>query len=212
MQEIIFSNIKKSGNPLFKLNKLSLHEQVENLKVLFGNKNETITANVEDLRSALDKISKRDSVDNSQELVSCEEDSVHIMEDNLVATIQDNTEDLCLDNTPALVAEEKKEYSKDMAIIFKYNDTNLLGIIENVDTEKMLVIPLQSSVKTSTRKRKVGQLWRYPDVIEGIEISRDCILPVWPILELDLLLSSRGRKNRIPRFRLLNDDIVSSLL
>ena len=129
-------NIKKSGNPLFKLNKLSVAEKVENLKVLFGNKNDTITANVEDLRSALDKISEVDTLVATEELVPPEDESVHITEETLLSNsiIQENTEDSSLDNVPSLVCEETKEYSKDMAIIFKFKDTNLLGIIEEVDT------------------------------------------------------------------------------
>ena len=37
-RDYVFGTLKKVGNPLFKLNKLSLREMVENLSVLYGDR------------------------------------------------------------------------------------------------------------------------------------------------------------------------------
>ena len=48
--------LKKVGNPLFKLNKLSVRDMVENLGVLYGDRGEQMTADIEDVRCALNTL------------------------------------------------------------------------------------------------------------------------------------------------------------
>ena len=48
--------LKKVGNPLFKLNKLSVRDMVKNLGVLYGDRGEQLTAYIEDVMCALNTL------------------------------------------------------------------------------------------------------------------------------------------------------------
>ena len=63
-RDYVFDTLKKVGNPLFKLNKLSLREMVENLSVLYGDRGEQLTADFEDVRSAMDTLWGKKSTDS----------------------------------------------------------------------------------------------------------------------------------------------------
>ena len=48
-RDYVFDTLKKVGNPLFKLNKLSARDMMENLNVLYGERGEQLTADFEDV-------------------------------------------------------------------------------------------------------------------------------------------------------------------
>ena len=68
--------MKKTGNPLFKLNKLSIKEMVENLEVLYGKRGDQITADIEDVRDVLDLMEGKSDEEGVGESVKYTKDQV----------------------------------------------------------------------------------------------------------------------------------------
>ena len=128
-----FTTVKKTNNPLFKVNNLSVSDMVENLRVLHGNYGENITADMEDIRTALSKINSKST------------------EDTAIVTEKENAE-----NTIVPI------FNKEESILFQVNGSFGLGIIEEVHPQELWVIALENSgVKNSLES--VGKLWKYPD-------------------------------------------------
>ena len=156
-RDYVFDNIKKTGNPLFKINKLSVREMAENLKVLYGGRSDHLLADIEDVRAALRVISKEDDEDPKEDAAS-EHD----------ITIED-------------------DYMKDDAIVFKTEGTLVMGIIEDVHPDEVWTIPLESFKQSESIDDSVAQFWRYPVELDLITVMKSDILPCHPILELDCL-------------------------
>lgn len=77
-RDYIFDNLKKTGNPLFKINKLSVNEMLENLQVLYGQRGEQITADIEDVRDALQLMdgSPEDGIGDTEDSTKFRKDQV----------------------------------------------------------------------------------------------------------------------------------------
>ena len=196
-RDYFFTNMKKSGNPLFKLNKLSVKEHVENLKVLFGKQGEEITADVEDGRDALELILKGDDP-KSDDLES----------DLAISKTVELEGDPVIDDSKQT---ETDIYSKDQSVVFIHNSKLFLGVSEEVNPDKLWIIPLENAVKRFSRNKKICEVWKYPGNIVILEVSRSDLLPVWPVLELEKQIS-RNKYGQVIYFRLLNDDIITMFI
>ena len=188
-QEIIygrdnfFTTVKKTNNPLFKVNNLSIKDMVQNLRVLHGEFGENITADMEDVRAALA------TLDSNQ----------HEKNTDIVAE-QD------------VQAVEVETFKKEETILFQTADKLGIGVVEEVHPDKLWVTPMESAkrknLRSSAGDSRVSELWKYPDQLELLEVTLEEVLPVRPILELDGTRS----KNSCVIFRLLNDDILEKFL
>ena len=183
-RDYIFDTLKKSGNPLFKLNQLSLRDMVQNLTVLYGERGEQLTADIEDVRSALDSLWNEDT----QIQNAVEKDTKESEKDT-----SDDTSNL----------------KKNDAIVFKQEDKLAMGIIEEIHPDEVWVIPLDQVESPGSSDLSLGQLWRYPEPVDLVAVEIGAILPCFPCLELDRTLSRHTRSGQKIVFRVFNDDVLN---
>ena len=182
-RDYIFDTMKKVGNPLFKLNHISIQNMVENLKVLYGERGQQITANIDDVHVALDCLlnNTEEGKNNSRNVTQCTPDK----EDNRKLYIKVND-----------------------AVVFKKDQNLGVGIVEEVEQDELKVVPLDKVQLPQRGSASVGKLWRYPENINLIGIHISNIIPCFPTLELDTTLSRNTRQGQKIVFCILNEDIL----
>ena len=137
-----------------------------------------MTADIEDFRVALDSVSKK------------------------------------IDSGSGIENEDATNYGikdlpvKDDAVIFKLDNSLVMGIVDEVKDNDVSVIPLEQLKISGGQHDAVGKLWRYPVELTHISISPGDILPCFPSLELYKACSKWTDEEQIVVFRLLNDDIL----
>ena len=184
-RDYVFDTLKKTGNPLFKLNQLSLRDQVQNLTVLYGDRGEHLTADIEDVRSALDSLSSEEADKNATE------------------TGKDTAEGEDSNNKQLTSLKEND------AIVFKQGDKLALGIIEEIHPDEVWVIPLDQVESPDNSDLSLGQLWKYSEKVQLVAVEYSCILPCYPALELDRTCSRHTRSGQRIVFRVFNDDVLN---
>ena len=177
-RDYIFGNLKKTENPLFKLNKLTARDMVENLRVLYGERGEQMTADMEDVRKALDSLTGTHEEVHGEKLF-------------------DDSE-----------SKDEFDYSKDCAIVFKLEEDLIMGIVEEVHPDELWVIPLEKVKAGDGDQPSVGQIWKYPDQLLLIAVKKEEVLPCQPSLELDRSLSHHTSSRQLVVFRVFNDDVL----
>ena len=156
---------------------------VENLKVLYGERGQQITANIDDVHVALDCLlnNTEEGKNNSRNVTQCTPDK----EDNRKLYIKVND-----------------------AVVFKKDQNLGVGIVEEVEQDELKVVPLDKVQLPQRGSASVGKLWRYPENINLIGIHISNIIPCFPTLELDTTLSRNTRQGQKIVFCILNEDIL----
>ena len=67
-------------------------------------------------------------------------------------------------------------------------------------------VPLEKSV--IPRNPGLTDLWKYPDNLDFLSVKEADILPIRPIIKVDLQRSRNLRSQRKVTFKLLNSDII----
>ena len=150
-RDYAFDNLKRTGNPLFKLNKLSLREMVGNLSVLYGSRQDTLTADIEDVRVALHTL-----FDPSEDMVGEQESgpSIRLIEKDtgIVFSVDDKLHLAVVDNvdrdTISVIPLEKVETDMsdqefhvrrypDMLNVLNIKQENVLPVFPQLELDKM---------------------------------------------------------------------------
>ena len=102
---------------------------------------------------------------------------------------------------------KQSEDFESKAVVFQKDKVFCLGIIESVPDKDFMCVSVLEPIKAMQSKNdKFGRYWS--QTAHMILITKEDILPVFPVIEIDTKLSKNTGNQQIIIYHLMNDDIM----